>query len=122
MKVIVAGSRSITDEAYVHRILNKFIYKITEVVSGQCRGPDTFGENWANLYQIPIKPFPADWERYGKQRAGRIRNEEMADYADFLIAFHDGVSTGTAHMMQCMKTRKKPYMCIDYNNISLNLF
>lgn len=121
MKVIVAGSRSITDEAYVHRILNKFIYKISEVVSGKCSGPDTFGENWANAYHIPIKPFPADWVKYGK-KAGHVRNGEMADYAEFLIAFYDGVSNGTAGMMQHMRSRKKPYLCIDYNNFSINLF
>lgn len=37
---------------------------------------------------------PADWERLGKA-AGPIRNEEMAEIADALIAFWDGQSRVT---------------------------
>ncbi|KKM72212.1 hypothetical protein LCGC14_1422810, partial [marine sediment metagenome] len=53
------------------------------------------GENWANLMRIPVKKFPANWDKYGKQ-AGFIRNAEMAQYADAVILFPGG--RGTDHM------------------------
>jgi glycerophosphoryl diester phosphodiesterase len=59
---------------------------------------DTLGEQWAKGKMIPIKRFPADWRTYGKQ-AGPRRNEDMARYADQLIAVWDGVSPGTRNMI-----------------------
>ena len=46
--------------------------------------------------------FPADWERYGKA-AGYIRNKEMAQNADALVAFWDGESRGTKSMIDLAK-------------------
>lgn len=56
------------------------------------------GEFWALHHDIPVKKFPADWGGLGK-RAGYLRNEQMADYADALIAVWDGKSKGTKHMI-----------------------
>lgn len=53
---------------------------------------------------MEVVKFPADWDRYGK-RGGYIRNEEMAKYSvkdnnyGMLIAFWDGESRGTKHMI-----------------------
>jgi hypothetical protein len=47
---------------------------------------------------VPLKIFPAQWSIYGKG-AGYIRNREMAQYADALIAFWDGKSKGTKNMI-----------------------
>ena len=46
--------------------------------------------------------FPADWDKYGKA-AGYKRNGEMARNADALIAFWDGKSRGTKHMIDLAK-------------------
>lgn len=110
MKVIIAGTRDITDEVWIHDILDKChkIDPITEVVSGRARGPDTFGETWAKKNNIHVEPFPADWKKYGK-RAGPLRNAEMAEYADRAMIFWDGKSSGTNNMIAEMKVRKKPY-------------
>jgi hypothetical protein len=81
---------------------------ITEVVCGMAKGADTFGMKWAICDAgIPVKKFPADWETY-ETRAGPIRNGEMADYADGLIAFIWDGSRGTANMIQQMQNRNKP--------------
>lgn len=71
---------------------------ITEVVSGNARGADEMGEWWASENGIQIKLFPANWSKFGKA-AGPIRNEEMAKYADCLVAFWDGKSKGTSNML-----------------------
>ena len=79
MKVIIAGGRDyhLTDEDF--RKLDRLHAKvgITQVVSGCQRGADKGGELWATRNHIPVKPFPADWQKYGR-RAGPIRNAAMA--------------------------------------------
>lgn len=107
MKVIVAGSRNINDHGAVARAIESSNFKITEMVSGNARGVDTVAENYAARKEIPIKLFPADWEKYGKP-AGAIRNEQMAKYADALIAIWDGDSSGTRMMIEMMNKVGKP--------------
>lgn len=102
MKVIIAGSRSITDYSVVAEAVEKSGFEITEVVSGCAGGVDRLGEKWAKNHKIPIKKFPAQWSKYGKS-AGYVRNGAMARYADALIAVWDGVSRGTKHMMDLAK-------------------
>lgn len=108
MRIIVAGSRNYTDTKdffnRMDRILDaeEWILSISEVVSGTARGVDTMGEVWADHFALPVKRFPADWAKYGR-RAGHVRNAEMAKYAEGLIAFWDGVSPGTASMINLAK-------------------
>jgi hypothetical protein len=98
MKTIIAGSRGFTDYSVLHFFLSINPWEITEVVSGTARGADKLGERYAEENGISVKRFPADWDTHGK-RAGYIRNSEMADYADALVAFWDGESRGTKHMI-----------------------
>ena len=85
MKVIVAGSRHIKSAAVVYRAIRMSEFNITQIVSGGCRGVDRFAEYFAKEYGIDLRVFPADWKQYGN-KAGPIRNSEMAQYADALIA------------------------------------
>lgn len=98
MKVIVAGSRGITDMDVVASAITNSGFEIDEVVCGGAKGVDVLGAAWAQERNIPVKWFPAQWHRYGNG-AGRERNVEMARYADALIAIWDGQSSGTAHML-----------------------
>lgn len=99
MRTIIAGSRTIRDYALVKKSIEESGFKITEVVSGLALGVDTLGIAWAKENKIPVKKFHAYWDRNGKS-AGIIRNNEMACYADALIAVYDGKSRGTAHMIK----------------------
>lgn len=104
MKVIIAGSRTFTDykaltEHCDHLLSNQ--YDI-EIVSGTAQGADKLGERYAKEKGYPVKKFPANWDELGK-KAGYIRNEQMAKYADALIAFWDGKSKGTKHMIELAK-------------------
>lgn len=98
MKLIVAGSRTVTNEKRVHLALTRLhsIFNFREIVCGEAKGPDLFGRSWGEEAGIPVKSFPADWEGLGK-RAGYVRNEQMVEYADGLVAFWDGESKGTKH-------------------------
>ena len=77
-----------------------------EIVSGDARGADTLGVEYGTRHGIPVIHFPAQWDTYGKA-AGFIRNEEMAEYGDFLLAFWDGKSHGTKNMIKTMKEMNK---------------
>jgi hypothetical protein len=72
--------------------------KDVEIVSGTAAGADTLGERYAQEKGYEVKKFPAQWDLYGKS-AGYKRNQQMAEYADGLIAFWDGKSRGTKHMI-----------------------
>jgi len=110
MKVIIAGSRGVTELKQVEESMDlsaiDFSY-ITEVVSGAARGADRLGEEWAFDRNILTQVFYPDWEKYGKG-AGYIRNRQMAKYADRLVAVWDGQSKGTKHMIDLMRAANKP--------------
>ena len=109
MKVIIAGSRTFNNydllcETMAHLLDNGLITH--EIVCGGARGTDELGARWAKAVNIPIKYFYADWNKYGKA-AGPIRNEQMGNYADYLIAFWNGISPGTKNMIDTMKKLNK---------------
>ena len=116
MKYIIAGGRDFNNRNILYRILNENRYSknITEIVSGDARGADTLGAEWADVYGLRVTHFPAQWDKYGKS-AGFIRNAEMGEYADAAIIFWDGASKGTKHMIQTMKRLGKPYSVYDYS-------
>lgn len=102
-RVIVAGSRNFHNAELLHSTLDKLLANVREdhdvvVVSGGARGADTVGEAYARVRGYPVERYPADWKRYGK-RAGYLRNERMAVNANGLVAFWDGHSRGTKHMI-----------------------
>ena len=127
MKVIIAGSRSITDYKHVEDAMFKSnAYKlVTEVVSGGASGVDTLAIDWAKKHKVKYTVKKADWNnlkapgaeividesdksdslgyRYYNRRAGLQRNEEMGNYADALVAIWDQESPGTLHMINYMK-------------------
>ena len=102
-KVIIAGSRTITDYELVSKIIKDSGFVIDEVVSGCAAGVDSLGEKWAEKNGIPIKRFPANWS-IGKM-AGIVRNHQMRDYATHLIAISANNSKGTAHMIRAAKEK-----------------
>jgi predicted Rossmann fold nucleotide-binding protein DprA/Smf involved in DNA uptake len=97
-KVIIAGSRTITDYDAVAYAIEQSKFDVTEVVSGAARGVDSMGERWAREHKISIRRFPAAWNVHGKS-AGPIRNAEMARYADKLLLVWDGHSSGSQNML-----------------------
>lgn len=106
MKTIIAGSRGITSFGPVLDAIRSFPNEITEVISGMAKGVDTSAIEWAHQNNLPVKCFPAEWRKFGNS-AGPIRNIEMANYADALIAVWDGKSKGTKHMISVMERQGK---------------
>ena len=105
-KVIIAGGRDFNQydvlTSLCEIVLKNHITNL-EIVSGGAKGADKLGEDYAKAYGYDIKVFPANWNKHGKS-AGPIRNKQMAEYADALIAFWDGKSRGTKNMINNAKT------------------
>lgn len=121
MKYIIAGGRDFKNRNLMYAVMNTFKKytpsidrPITEVVSGDAIGADSLGIEWASVNTIPVKHFPAEWDKYGKS-AGFIRNAEMGEYADAAVCFWDGESKGTKHMIDTMKRLGKPCYIYNYN-------
>lgn len=110
-KVIVAGSRDFTDYQLLEQKLNYYFSKRKVqdilIISGMARGTDKLAVKYAIKNSVSHHPMPALWDMFGK-RAGYLRNECMADMADALIAFWDGVSKGTKHMIDAALERGIP--------------
>ncbi len=115
MKVIIAGGRNFNDYNKLRESCNNILVnqKDVEIVSGTAAGADTLGERYAQEKGYEVKKFPAQWDLYGKS-AGYKRNQQMAEYADGLIAFWDGKSRGTKHMIDIANNKGLKVRVIRY--------
>lgn len=115
MKLIVAGDRDFNNYDFVKSKLDSILSQVDEdieIVSGKCKGVDKLGEEYAAENGYPIKPFPADWDKYGKA-AGPIRNKQMAEYGTHLVAFLKKGSKGTKSMIEIATELKLPIRVIN---------
>lgn len=109
MRVIIAGSRSITDPALVIDAVIESGFDVTEIICGGARGADLIGKAIGEAVDIKVAMYPItpeEWELHGKA-AGHLRNQRMAAVADALVAVWDGTSPGTKHMIDTMRKAKK---------------
>lgn len=110
MKVAIIGSRTFQDKNRVYFEINEFrkTNNLTAIISGGAQGADTFGENYADDYQIPKSIFQANWKdmsppclkrrgKFGEYNAlaGFNRNTQIIETCDIVFAFWDGKSPGT---------------------------
>lgn len=117
-KVIVAGGRNFSDYSLLKEKLDSILSEKRKthqiyIVSGMARGADSLGERYANENGFNILGFPAEWDAYGKS-AGIRRNVEMAKAGDALVAFWDGNSKGTKHMIETAREKKLLIRIIRY--------
>jgi len=116
MKLIIAGGRNFTDYKKLKETCDDFLQNQTniEIVSGAYyKGADKLGEQYAKEKGYKLTKFPANWNKFGKS-AGPKRNQQMANYADALIAFWDGKSKGTKDMIELANKRKLNVLILYY--------
>ena len=78
-----------------------------EIVSGGAKGIDHLAAEYAQKHGLKLTEFLPQYARYGKA-APILRNKEIIDYADQIIAFGDGTSKGTFSVIQYAKKCGKP--------------
>lgn len=118
VRIIVAGGRDFYDYSLLHNSLEKIIsedYSDHEIVivSGNAPGADREGERFADNKGYEKALYPAQWTEFGKA-AGHIRNQQMAENADVVVAFWNDRSPGTADMIERATNNKLKKYIIRY--------
>lgn len=114
-KVIICGTRTFSDYSLLKNKCDFYLSRKSKVtiISGCAKGADVLGEQYARENDFELLLYPADWDRFGKS-AGYKRNQEMAKTADGVIAFWDGVSRGTQHMINIAKEKNIRVIVVRY--------
>lgn len=110
-KFVICGGRHYANRTYLRRFLDHVHDTIgiscvvhgdaggVNTQTGELYGADKLAGEWAEMNGIPIKVYPANWDKYGK-RAGFLRNYQMleCENPDAIIAFPG--NEGTKNMCE----------------------
>ncbi len=103
VKVAVIGSRGLMVDD-----LGRYLPEDTEeLISGGARGVDACARGYALAHGVPLREFLPDYARYGRL-APLIRNVEIVQSSDLVLAFWDGRSRGTVHVVKQCRERGVP--------------
>lgn len=112
MKLAIVGGRDFSNSVKFEDVISFYFravngkLSVDEIVSGGAKGADALAKKLALSETVTYKEFPANWELYGPA-AGPKRNEEIVKYSDQILAFWDGVSTGTKSTINFARKYKK---------------
>lgn len=112
MNVAVIGSRTFDNFALVESTLAS-ISTISRVVSGGAKGADSLAQRYAEQNQIPVEIFKPDWKRFGRG-AGIVRNREIIEAAEMVVAFWDGKSKGTESSIKMAQSKRIPVKIVKF--------
>ena len=98
MRIAIVGSRNFSDIDAVRRYVLD-LPKDTEIVSGGAQGVDSAAVSMGIQRNLKCSVCLPDWDTYGKS-AGIIRNQQIVDAADMVVAFWDGESKGTLNTIE----------------------
>ena len=110
VRMAVVGSRHCTDAALVEEYVQPIYAALGErltLLSGAANGVDTLVRQLAQKHGIFLLEFPANWRRYGRA-AGPIRNQQLVQAADVLLAFVAPTSKGTRNAIALARHKGIP--------------
>ncbi len=107
MKILIAGSRSITDFDLTPLIPSD----ATVIVCGGANGVDRLAEEYADRHRISKIVLQPQYEKYGRA-APLKRNEDMVNTCDMILVLWDGVSKGSQYTIEYAKKLGKPLRVI----------
>lgn len=103
MKLAIVGSRTITSLD-----LSDYIKERPDVIiTGGAMGVDTVAEEFARSHGIPLDVHKPDYSTHNR-KAPLIRNQEIVEQADEVLAIWDGHSKGTKYTIDWAKRKGKP--------------
>ena len=109
MKIAIIGSRDL----WVENLEEYLPPCATEIVSGGARGIDSCAEAYARINGLKLTVFPPEYERFGRA-APIVRNQQIVDYADEVLAFWNGSSKGTRSVIEYCKKRGKTVTVVTF--------
>lgn len=112
MKLLIVGSRSITDfdlSPYIPSDLDT-------VISGGAGGVDSLAEKYADTHRISKYILRPRYDLYGRA-APLKRNKLMVDMADAVLVIWDGRSKGTQYTMKYAKKMNRPLTIVQINSV-----
>ncbi len=103
MKVAIIGSRTVTVDN-----LGEYLSKdCDEIVSGGAVGIDKCAAQYAIKNDIKLTEFLPEYNKFGRA-APIVRNKQIVEYSDMVLAFWDGKSKGTLSVIKyCEKIGKE---------------
>lgn len=107
MKVAVIGSRSADPDTY-DMILKQLPAGCSEIISGGANGVDLMAKRAAKQLGLKYTCCRPNYRKYGRV-APLVRNSEIVDLSDCVLAFWNGYSKGTRHALICCIKRHKPF-------------
>ena len=111
-KIAIIGSRDFENYALLKTTLESF--SPTQIISGGAKGADALAERYAAEHDIELIVYKADWKQFGRG-AGVIRNRQIVDHCDQVIAFWDGKSRGTKSSIDYAKKLGKPVLIVSFD-------
>lgn len=114
MKIAIIGSRGFNDYDLLKYTMEK--YDASTIISGGAKGADSLAKKYANEFSLELIEFLPDWSKYGRS-AGFIRNLDIINNSDVVVAFWDGTSKGTLHSITTSQKKGKPLEIIRYDVI-----
>jgi len=107
MKIAVIGSRGASSDAY-NMILQQLPAGCSEIISGGAGGVDLLAKKAAKQLGLKYTCCRPNYSKYGRI-APLIRNTEIVEKADCVLAFWNGYSKGTRHALICCIKKRKPF-------------
>lgn len=116
MKVLISGSRSISDFRMVEHAIDRSRFRISFVYTGDGLGPEHLGQHWAKLNKVPFEVVRPNLKLYGEEillgrkipLAMEYRNQELANLSEAAILVWDGESAGTMDLLERCQRRNIP--------------
>lgn len=117
-KIAIIGSRNVVDPEGVKLIMENrfkwaaFLPKVRErqwikIIHGGAKGVDQIADKFAKKYNYEVQVIIPDYGKFGGKAAPHIRNREIINEADTVLAFWDGKSKGTKSGIDYAKSRNK---------------
>lgn len=113
MKLAIIGGRDYQDYDRLCKIMALIKTPIELIISGGAHGADSLGARWADENGVEKLIFLPDWDRHVK-RAGFLRNKDIINAADGVLAFWDGISKGTKSSIDLANKKGIPVKVINY--------
>ncbi len=115
MNVGVVGGRTFNDYGKLKTMLDVLLdgFGVTTIVSGGAEGTDSLGEKYADERELKKIIHIPDWKEHGRA-AGMIRNKDIINDSDIVVACWDKESRGTKNSINLAKVQNKITILIYY--------